>query len=256
MNATPHLAHPTDQAFLVRTVPSSRPFIWLGRGWEDLCDHPLASLAYGAMVSSLGALILAYSRNPFYISAVISAFLLVGPVMTAGLCELSRRRDTGETRDFATSLQGLRHNRSALLSFSRRLLLLGVAWFFIANMMLHIALGSAGPGMTETVGGDVLRHLSANQVMAYIGIGGILAAMVFAVSVVAVPMMVDLCADANSAMKTSLRVSLRDLPAMIVWSALIAALVAIGFMTFLVGMVVIFPLLGHATWHAYRDLVH
>lgn len=256
MNASSHTAHHPDEAFLVRAVPTSRPFIWLSRGWEDLCAHPMASLAYGALVSCLGALVLAYSRNPFYIAAVMSGFLLVGPVMTAGLCELSRRRDSGENRDFGTSLKALRHNRRALIGFSNRLLLLGIIWFILSMMMMNITLGSAGPGLTETVWGDVMRQVSASQALAYLAVGGILAGMVFAISVVAVPMIVDLSADANTAMRTSIRVTLRDLPAMIVWSALIAALVAFGFMTFLIGMVVVFPLLGHATWHAYRDLVH
>jgi len=62
--------------------------------------------------------------------------------------------------------------------------------------------------------------------------------------------------DAGTAMRTSLRVTLRDLPAMLVWAVLIIALVGIGFATYLIGMVVIFPVLGHATWHAYKDLVH
>jgi uncharacterized membrane protein len=73
--------------------------------------------------------------------------------------------------------------------------------------------------------------------------------------VVAVPMIVDRDVDAATAVRTSHRVTLADLPAMLIWAALIVLLAAIGFLTFLVGMVVVFPLLGHATWHAYRDLV-
>jgi uncharacterized membrane protein len=67
--------------------------------------------------------------------------------------------------------------------------------------------------------------------------------------------MLDSGADARTAMRTSLRVTLRDLPAMLVWAALIVTLVALGFASFLLGMIIVFPLLGHATWHAYRDLV-
>ena len=74
-------------------------------------------------------------------------------------------------------------------------------------------------------------------------------------SVVSVPMMIDAGADARTAMATSLRVTLRDPPAMITWAALIVVLVAVGFASLLIGMIVVFPLLSHATWHAYRDLV-
>ena len=97
----------TIDMFPGHRVPLSRPFIWLGRGWDDLRHGPLASLAYGWLIASLGALILAYSRHPVYLAAAIAGFLLVGPVVTAGVCELSRRRDHGETMTFQESLRGL-----------------------------------------------------------------------------------------------------------------------------------------------------
>jgi uncharacterized membrane protein len=97
--------------------------------------------------------------------------------------------------------------------------------------------------------------VSPAQVLTYFGVGAILAAIVFARSVVAVPMIVDRDADAATAVRTSHRVTFRDLPAMLIWASLIVLLTAFGFATMLVGMVIVFPLLGHATWHAYRDLV-
>jgi uncharacterized membrane protein len=83
----------------------------------------------------------------------------------------------------------------------------------------------------------------------------VFAVIVFTVSVVAVPLIIDRHATATEAIWASLRCTLRNLPAMLVWGALIVGLTALGFLTLLVGMVVIAPLLGHATWHAYRDLV-
>ncbi len=100
-----------------------------------------------------------------------------------------------------------------------------------------------------------MAQLSSAQLRAYVLTGGILAAAVFCLSVVTVPMIVDRHVDAGTAMRMSLRVALRDLPAMLVWAVLIVALVAVGFSTSLLGMIVIFPLLGHAAWYAYRDLV-
>jgi uncharacterized membrane protein len=249
-------SHPADEPFLVRQVPMTRPFIWLGRGWEDLKDHPMASLAYGALVSLMGGIILVFNHHPFMIAGSISAFLLFGPIMTVGLCELSRRRDSGEPRDFENSLRALRHNRAGLYGFANRLLLVSIIWILLSSMMLQAALGDIAPSLASTVWGDVLRQLSTAQLIAYLGAGGILATVIFAISVVSVPMILDLNADANSAIKTSLRVTLRDLPAVMVWAGLIVLLVGLGFATMLIGMVVVFPLLGHATWYAYRDLVH
>ena len=242
--------------FSIRSVPLTRPFIWLGRGWNDLLHHRGASLAYGWLVSALGALILAYERHPFFLAFTITAFLLVGPILTAGLCELSRRQENGDTADFATSLKALRSHRQNLMSFANRLLVLAMAWFVLSGIIIYLATGSIAPALDATVGGDVLRQLSSTHLLAYVLSGGLLAAIVFSLSVVSIPMIVENNVDAGTASRTSLRVTLRDLPAMVVWATLIAALVGIGFGTYLLGMVVIFPLLGHATWHAYKDLVH
>ena len=242
--------------FSIHRVPMTRPFIWLNKGWDDLLHHRGASLAYGWLVSVMGALILAYERHPFFIAFTITVFLLVGPIMTAGLCELSRRQSIGEKADFSTSLKALRGHRRNLMNFANALLIIGLLWFVISSVIAYGATGSVAPSIEATVGGDVLRQVSTTQLISYIASGGLLACIVFALSVVAIPMIVENNVDAKTAMRTSLKVTFRDLPAMLVWGVLIAALVAVGFATYLVGMVVIFPLLGNATWHAYKDLVH
>lgn len=252
--ATHFRGHPVD-ALPVSHVALTRPFVWLARGWGDLRHSPRASLAYGLMVSVLGAVILGFWRHPYLIAASISGFLLVGPLLTAGLCELSRRRASGERSDFDASLSVLTRNREALLRFAGGLLAIGALWFAASTLMLHLALGSAGPSVGATIWGGVLEQLTRAQVVSYMVVGGLLAAVVFARSVVSVPMIIDRGSDAASAIRTSLRVTLADWPALIVWAALIVALVAVGFLTFLVGMVVVFPILGHATWHAYCELV-
>lgn len=245
-----------SNSFHVRQVPLTRPFIWLALGWQDFRDHPMASMAYGALVCIMGMVILMFNRHPYMIAASLSGFLLFGPIMTAGLCELSRRRDNGQPRDFDSSLQALRHNSEGLLGFARRLLLISVIWFVLSSLLLHFSLGNVAPALIDTIWGDVLSQLSSTQLIAYFGLGAVLSAIVFAISVVSVPMILDLNADANTAIATSLQVCWRDLPAMLLWALLIVMLVAVGFATLLLGLVVVFPLLGHATWYAYRDLVH
>ncbi len=246
--------HPLD-SYSVRRVPITRPFVWLSDGWDDLLHHRGSSLAYGWLVSALGALIIAYSRHPLYLAVVTSAFLLVGPILTAGLCELSRRQANGEQADFQTSLAALQRNRRSLLSFAERLALIAVVWFAFSGLMFNGLIGNIAPSFSSTVWGDVMAQLSRSQIIAYVATGGALACLVFALSVVTVPMIVERHVDARTAMRTSLRVTARDLPAMLVWAALIAVLVYIGFVTWLLGMIVIFPLLGHATWRAYQELV-
>lgn len=247
--------HESVEMFPLHRVPFTRPFIWLGRGWSDLMNNPLASLAYGWLVASLGALILAYSRHPVYIAAAIVAFLVVGPVITAGVCELSRRRDHGEPTGFQDSLRGLSRARSSLWAFSGLLLLLALGWFTLSGLYLVATGAEVAPDIQSTVWGNVAAQLTTNQAGTYGAAFLVLAAAVFAISVVSVPMIIDRHVDAATAICMSLRATARDFPALMLWAVLIVGLVLFGFATWLLGMVVVLPLLGHATWHAYRDIV-
>ncbi|WP_296695470.1 DUF2189 domain-containing protein [Thiocapsa sp. UBA6158] len=255
MSLVTHLSGHGGHALPVMHVSLARPFIWLGRGWEDLRRNPRASFAYGLLLSVLGAVILGFWRHPYFIAAGVSGFLLVGPLFAAGLCELSHRGAAGEPADFDSSLSVLARHRKALIRFSVELLAIAAIWFAASTLMLHLALGSAGPSVEATMWGGVLEQLTAAQLISYGVVGGLLACVVFARSVVAVPLIIDRDVDSPTAVRTSIRVTLSDLPAMILWAALIVILVGFGFATFLVGMVAVFPLLGHATWHAYRDVV-
>jgi len=242
-------------SYPVRSVPLTRPFIWLSEGWDDLMHHRSASLAYGLLVTMLGTLILAYGRHPFFISAVCAGFLLVGPILTAGLCELSRGRDEGEVADFQSSLRPLKRNRSSLLGVAETLALLALVWFALSASLYLGLVGSIAPSLESTMWGDFMRQVSNSQLIAYAAVGLVLAAVVFALSVVTIPMIVERHVDASTAMRMSLKVTRRDFPAMLVWASLIAGLIIIGFVTNLLGLIVIFPLLGHATWRAYKELV-
>ncbi len=247
---------PASNAIQIRQVPLSRPFVWLYRGWLDLLQHAGASLAYGAVVTALGGLILTLFRHPSIYAASWSAFLLVGPILTAGLCELSWRQQNNERADFDASLQGFRHNRRALWRFSGLLLAASALWFGLSWLMLGTALTDVAPPYFLTMWGDLLVNLSAAQLWAYLAVAVLLSAAVFSVSVVSVPLIVAHGAEAGAAIGASWRTTLRDFPAMMVWAALIVLLVLVGFSTWLLGMIVVFPLLGHATWHAYQDLIH
>jgi uncharacterized membrane protein len=244
-----------DSPFIVHRIPVTRPPVWLLRAWRDLRDNPLPSLAYGLVVTVMGAIILMFSNHPYMVAGSLTGFLLVGPIMTTGLCELSRRHRQGEQLSFERSLQALHHNRHGLFGFANRLLAIGVAWMLLSALLLDVAVGSAGPALGDTVWGGAWAALSMHQVLIYLSAWGLLSLLVFSISVVSVPMILDMSTDATTAIRTSLRVSLRDLPAMAVWALLILLLVGLGFATGLVGMILVFPLLGHATWHAYTELV-
>jgi uncharacterized membrane protein len=239
----------------VRHVPARRALEWLSRGWDDVRRIGSAGLAHGALIAILGAVLLMLGSSHMYLTAAaVTGYLLVGPIMTTGLCELARRREARESLSFDDSLQALARNPDGLMHFGGILALIAVLWFVLSAVLLESVLNASVPSLAVALwGGSTL--LSASQLLGYVACGAVLAAVVFAVSVVAVPLIIDRHASASEAIRASLRVTGANLPAMIVWAGLIVGVTAIGFLTLLVGMVVVAPLLGYATWHAYRDLI-
>ncbi len=239
----------------IRHIDTARPLQWLRMGWEDLRDNVVASLAYGVFFGALGYLILMFAApRPYLITAAISGFLLIGPIVAAGLYEISRQHTAGRRATLRSSLRGVFDNRDSLFTIGVVLVMVMIAWERLSAILFALLI----PGDLPSV--DVLREvfLSTSHmsfVATYMIVGGAIACVVFALTAVAVPMLMDRDTDTVTAMMTSLRAVVANLPAMLLWAALIVALMAVGFATMMIGMVVLLPLLGHATWHAYRDLV-
>jgi uncharacterized membrane protein len=245
----------TAQHVEIRRVPARQARNWLKRGWDDVKRIGSPGLAHGAMIAILGGVLLMLGSTHLYLTAAaITGYLLVGPIMTTGLCELARRREAHESLGFDNSLHALTRNSEALAHFGGILVLIAVLWFVLSAVLLESVLSAPAPSLAVALwGGSTM--LTTSQGLAYIACGALLAAIVFAVSVVSVPLIIDRHASAPEAIRASLRVTFANLPAMVLWAGLIVVVTAIGFLTLLVGMVVVAPLLGYATWHAYRDLI-
>jgi len=239
----------------IRHVAVGQALEWLSYGWHDVKAIGRPGLAHGALIAVLGAVLLMLGSTHFYLTAAaVTGYLLVGPVMTAGLCELARRRDAREKLGFDESLRGLSRNPEGLMHFAGVLALVALLWFIFSAIVLETAFNASVPSLAVALWGGA-QPVGTGQMLGYLGCGAILAAFVFSVSVVAVPLMIDRHASASDAIRASVRATFANLPAMLVWGALIVVVTAIGFITLLVGMVWVAPLLGYATWHAYRDLI-
>jgi uncharacterized membrane protein len=255
MTTSVSVGHPERLDVQVRRVAMHQPVQWLERGWDDLRQIGWAGLAHGALIAILGGVLLMLGSTHLYLTAAaVTGYLLVGPIMTTGLCELARRREARESLGFDESLQALTRNPEGLMHFGGVLALIALMWFVLSAILLESALSASVPSLAVALWGGSAT-LSLSQLLGYVGCGALLATIVFAVSVVAVPLIIDRHARAADAIRASLRVTFSNLPAMLVWAALIVAVTAIGFLTLLVGMVIVAPLLGYATWHAYRDLI-
>lgn len=239
----------------IRTVAMKQPLAWIRLGWDDLKAYPFASLFYGLCFTASGwLLVVVLGGAPEYIAAATAGFLIGGPFLALGLYEISRRREKGLSCALGTTLTAWRSNTVNLGLFAGVLLLIFLIWARISLVVFALFYS----GELPTTAG-FLRHVIATDhaafLVAYLALGGIFALIAFTISVVAVPLMLDRGHDAITAAIVSTRVVLANPEAMIVWSALIALLGSLGLVTFLFGILVIGPLLGHATWHAYRDLV-
>jgi uncharacterized membrane protein len=239
----------------VRHVGPGAPLRWLVAGARDFRAHPLPSLFYGACFAAMGWIIAFTFRHAYeYVAALVTGFFLVGPFLAVGLYDLSRRRERGEAPRLAPTLRAWRANAGAIGVFALVLTIILLVW---ARASL-IAFALFYEGTMPTVAGFVDQMLSLDNVeflLAYTCVGGFFAVLIFATSVVAVPLMLDRGADGIIAALTSLRAFGANMPAMLVWGVAIVAIVGVGAALALAGLVVAVPWIGHATWHAYRALV-
>jgi len=256
MTTSISLGHTPPLHVDIRHVPVTRPLQWLRLGWGDLRAIGWPGIAHGALISILGAVLLMLgSTHLYFTAAAVTGYLLVGPVMTTGLCELARRHGARESLGFDESLQPLQRNSEGLTHFGAVLALLALLWFSLSAVLLQSVFNTTTPTLSVILWGGGAGSFSARQLLGYVACGAVLAGVVFAVSVVAVPLLIDRHVRASEAIRSSIRATFINLPAMLFWAALIVLLTALGFATLLLGMVIVAPLLGYATWHAYRDLV-
>ena len=240
----------------VAHVEASRPFVWLERGWQDMRANPGPSLAHGLILVVLGYVVLVLcSTHVALVAAAVSGFLLVGPIFGAAFYELSRLRGAGQVVSFDASLTGAVRNGRSLVYLGLVLAAFAVAWALLSGLLFERAFGGHMPSILDSAYQALSDGNYGRFFLTYMTTGAVLAVVAFLLSAVSAPMIFDGRADTKTAMVTSIRAAIANPAAMAIWAALIAGLTAIGFATFMLGLVIILPLLGHATWHAYRDLV-
>lgn len=240
----------------VRRIGFGEPLNWLALGWKDLWRQPLASLFYGVAIAVAGALILGLTaRLPYLFAAAITGFLLVAPMLAAGLYELSRRYLADEPVTVYDSMKAWRRNPSCMIGFGLLSILAGTLWQVISAVI--VAVFYQGPPLAPV---DMIIQVLINpqhhlMFFVYMCAGGFLAAAVFALSVVSMPMLIDRRCDLISALSTSVNAVAENPLPLAFWAVIIMLLTGLGFATALLGLVLILPWLGHASFHAYKNLV-
>lgn len=249
-------ASPTPTFPPVRRVGFDAPFSWLLRGWRDMWRHPSASLFYGLAVAAAGVVILfATMRLPYLFTAAITGFLLVAPMLATGVYELSRRYHGNEPHSLVASMLAWKRNPSGLMGFALLSLLAGTAWQVVSVVLMALFYKGNAVSPANMMLEVVLNPQYTLLFVMYIGVGGVIAALVFAASVVSMPMLLDRRCDLLTALVTSVNAVAENPLPLALWGLIIMSLTGLGFATALVGLIVILPWLGHASFHAYKDLV-
>ena len=239
----------------VREIGFGRPLAWLGQGWRDFLAHPLQSAFYGACFAVMGWLIVFTFRNAYqYVSALVTGFFLVGPFLAIGLYDLSRRRQRGEPARLAPTLDAWRPNVGAIGMFALVLGVILLVWARASLVVFALFYTHEMPSVQGFLA-QVLSLDNLEFLVAYFCVGGFFALLVFAISAVAVPMMMDRDTDGIVAVLTSVKAFGTNLPAMLLWGLIITVVIGAGFALWFAGLVVAVPVIGHGAWHAYRDIV-
>lgn len=244
--------------FTPRRVAFDAPWQWLAAGWRDLWAVPHLSLAYGG-VFAIGAAVLAIGLLKLEAASVFLAlaggFMIVGPYLAIGLYEASRRLSLGKSVDFSDMKRGLTDARGQLGFYGVVLMFVYLVWVQLAFLLLMLFMGGAGlPPPSQFM--HTLLFTSSGLGLLIVGTlaGGVLAAFVFSISALAVPLLMVKQVDAVTAARASLAAVLVNPRPMALWAGLIVVMMGAGFATMLVGLVVAFPLIGHATWHAFQEI--
>jgi uncharacterized membrane protein len=229
-------------------------------GWEDFKAVPshaiMIALIYPVLGLAVARLVLGYSVLPL-LFPIAAGFALVGPFAALGLYELSRRRERGEDASASHALDVLRSpSIGAMLSLGAMLMVIFLVWIAAAQ---SIYVASFGNAPAAEIPGFINRVLTTPEgqrlILIGCGTGFLFAVAALCISVVSFPMMLDRHVGVADAVTTSLRAVARNPMAMATWGLIVAALLVLGSLPLFLGLAVVIPLLGHATWHLYRKMI-
>lgn len=238
----------------VRVVPTLRPLRWLAAGWRDMVRAGLPSLAHGLVVAIGGAAILTLTMRWWaLLPGAFSGFLLVGPILATGLYALSREIEAGRRVRWSPVLSAWRCGCKPFVALGLLLVAAGTAWVLVSAALFGLFVSEP----VESVRG-FLRYVvtqPGHLFMLWSVLGGLGAALVFAVTVVSAPLLLDRRIRFGAALQTSVRAVGENPVAMGLWASVILIATALSLATVMLGFLVTIPVIGHATWHAYRDVV-
>jgi uncharacterized membrane protein len=250
----------------IRTIGPMQPLVWLVLAWRDMARAGWISFAHGLLLALGGGAIVAIAQHRFWLLAgALSGFMVIAPVLATSLYALSRALERGEKADFSVVLktwlnwQNSHFNKWGndywcMVQFGALLALAATGWVLTSAAL--ITLLAPVPINTPL---DFVHHvmLAKNGWLfeLWLAVGGIMAAPMFASSVVAMPLLLDRRVTLMQAVLISWQTVITNPGPMALWAALIMGFTLLGLGSLLIGLVAVIPMLGHGSWHAYRALI-
>lgn len=254
MSADPNPSFPNQTAPPVHRVKPSRVFVWLKMGLQDIRSANRISLLHGLVVVLLSYAVLATTLLRWELVIIAASFFVfVGPFLATGLYAISRSLEDQQQPSLQHAVKAWRHASRCLFRFGLLLVFIGVWWVGLSLFLFYFFVNVS---IADPV--DFLRYVLTQQDQLFAlwtVLGGLYAAVTFAITVVTMPLLTDRDVNSKVAVQTSIRAVSENPDTMVVWAMVIMALTGISFITGMLGFLVLYPLMGHASWHVYRELV-
>ncbi|MFY9317318.1 MAG: DUF2189 domain-containing protein [Burkholderiales bacterium] len=259
MTADPQTGSDSEKSadFLValRPLTLADPLRWLALGARDFRRAPAIGLFFGGCFVAMGwALILMFENAPAYVLGLSAGFLLVGPFLCMGLYHVSERLERGERPRLFDAATAWRRKLDTIAIFGVVLLVLEMLWARASLVVFALSFSGTMPDFAGSLR-SLVDPKNLEFTLAWTALGGVFATIIFAVSVVSIPMILDRRTDAITAGLTSIRLVLGQPAVLLPWAAIITVLVVLAMLPGFAGLLVVGPILGHASWHAYRAAV-
>jgi uncharacterized membrane protein len=242
----------------VNRIPFGQPLEWLSKGWQDMRAAGIFSLRYGAAIVLMSGLLTALvwgTGSGFLLPFLIAGFFIVAPPLGIGLYQMSAHLERGESLAGCNAYEAWQRNQSQIAMVSAGFIIIMNVWIAASFALFALLYEGMSPPLENFFSDAFLSDAGAKFALASLALGFVMAWCAYAISVITVPMLIDREVDGFTAMRFSIKSVLRNMPAMTLWAALIVLIVGLGMITLYIGLIVALPLIGHASWHAYRDLV-
>src|SRR5690554_1066579 len=242
----------------INTISMDRPFAWLAAGYEDFRQATAVSLAYGmfwvglSIAVTAGAFVLGLWH---WLLPLIAGFMFIGPLVAVGSYGISRALKAGRAPHLGDAFGAWRDHAGQLAMMGVMMMLFFLAWIRLATLLFALFFGFEVPSPAALYSALLTTPEGLGMIAVGTVLGGILAFGAFAISVVAIPTLMDQDLTFMEGIEASVRSVARNFRPMLLWAAILTGCVLVGMMTFYIGLMLILPVLGFASWHAYEELV-